>query len=393
MAIAERITLYREIEALRGRPLVVYVTSSRPGAQGQMAGDVVAELLAQLQALPAGTTELDLLIASQGGDPTVAWRIVSLLRERVKRFSVLVPQAAFSAATLLALGADAIVMHPHGNLGPVDTQISVSRPANGSAGTPQEVRFGSEDLQAFFDFATDNVGLKDQEQLARVFELVCQEIGAVPVGVASRGASLSLSMGEKLLLTHMRDEADKEKAKSIASALSKNYFHHGYPVSRSEARELGLKVEAPDAALEQLMWRVWLDIEDELQLRVPFNAVAVLRAAPECAPLFDAVPQVNIPPAVPAAIAQQILLQAAGQATLTAIPGAPYLAIAGLCESARWATRHVTRGRIFAARMPDLQFRVSQVQEEQGWVDVDLNLPGAQKEDTPASQVPDESAT
>jgi ClpP class serine protease len=103
----------RQFETERKRSLLVYVTSMRRNAEAQIARDVICELLAQLQALPDGTKNLDLLIGSNGGDATVAWRIVSLIRERVETFSVLVPQAAFSAATLIALGADEIVMHPH----------------------------------------------------------------------------------------------------------------------------------------------------------------------------------------------------------------------------------------------------------------------------------------
>lgn len=383
MAIAARVALYKEIEAIRGRPLIVYVTSSRAGAPGQMAADVVPELLAQLQALPAGTRDLDLLIASQGGDPTVAWRIVSLLRERVATFSVLVPQAAFSAATLVALGADEIVMHPHANLGPVDPQITAPRPpANGSPGPSEAIRFGSEDLDALIAFARDRVGLTGPAELVRVFELLCAEVGTVPVGVASRSAALSMAMSEKLLLTHMKDDGRKKKARSLAQALNKNYFHHGYPVSRSEARELGLKVKDPAPALERLMWALWLDIEEELKLRVPFNPLAVLRAAPQCEALFAPVPQVNIPAGVPAALSQQILMQAMGQVTVSAVPPARFELIAGLCESARWATRHVSRGSVFGSRQPDLQFRISQVQDEQGWVDVGLEMTPARDADT-----------
>lgn len=52
MALSERIELYRQIEKLRGKPLIVYVTSIRPNAHGQIAQDAVSELLNQLQALP-----------------------------------------------------------------------------------------------------------------------------------------------------------------------------------------------------------------------------------------------------------------------------------------------------------------------------------------------------
>ena len=125
MPYQERIDLYKAIEKLRGKPLIVYVTSSRPGpgASGLMAGDVIHEFANQLLKIPNDVEEVDILIVSNGGDATVAWRVISMLREKFKRVSVLLPYAAFSAATLLALGADEIVMHPFSNLGPVDPQL------------------------------------------------------------------------------------------------------------------------------------------------------------------------------------------------------------------------------------------------------------------------------
>lgn len=116
MGLQARLALYKKVEARRKRPLIVYVTSNRVNANSHIAADSVPELLDQLQRLPAGAKELDLLIVSDGGDPTVAWRIVSLIRERATKFSALVPQAAYSAATLIVLGADEVVMHPNGNL-------------------------------------------------------------------------------------------------------------------------------------------------------------------------------------------------------------------------------------------------------------------------------------
>ncbi len=66
---------------------------------------------------------------------------MSLLRERFKKVSVLIPYVAYSAATLLALGADEIVMHPFSNLGPVDPQFII--PSAGGGATA----YGAEDLR------------------------------------------------------------------------------------------------------------------------------------------------------------------------------------------------------------------------------------------------------
>ncbi len=161
---ANRFEICKEIEAHRQRPLIVYATNKRQGAAAQMAMDVMPFMADQLSGIPKDTKGVDLLIAGFGGDPMVSWRIMSSIRERVGSVSVLVPQSAYSAATLLALGADEIVMHPNANLGPIDMQITATSAEKG----PQH--FSTEDVEAFLDFVKDRLGLTDQEHLRRLFE-------------------------------------------------------------------------------------------------------------------------------------------------------------------------------------------------------------------------------
>src|ERR1039458_8599446 len=203
MGLQARLELYKKVEAKRNRPLIVYVTSNRTNASGEIAADSVPELLDQLECLPAGTKELDLLIVSNGGDPTVAWRMVSLIRQRAAKFSALIPQAAYSAATLIVLGADEVGMHPNGNLGPTDPQIRVQR-GSGKDGTLEVVGFGSEDLMAFLRFSREQVGLKDPEHFLAVFSKFCDEATVVRVATSARSALLSVTLGEKLLQLHMK---------------------------------------------------------------------------------------------------------------------------------------------------------------------------------------------
>lgn len=349
MALPERIGLYREIERERARPLIVYVTSTRRNAEAQIARDAICELLAQLQALPAGTKKLDLLVGSNGGDATVAWRIVSLIRERVQSFAVLVPQAAFSAATLIALGADEIVMHPHGNLGPTDPQIT-----NRAKG----LQFGSEDLAAFLKFARDEVGLTDQLPLLELFKQFSAEVGFVGIGVAARSSQLTQTMGEKLLRLHMKSESQLQKAKLISEVLSTKFFHHGYPVSRSEAKEIGLPIADSNPKLEGFMWKVWLNIEEELKLREPFSPISVVKNDPACDPLFSPV------------------TSASGPVT---VPSAKFTQIAAVMESSRTASRVVVNGEILAMRQPDLSLKLSKIDYTDGWTDFELPRVGETK--------------
>ena len=263
MTYDNRKILYENLEALRERPLISYVTSSRINSNGQMGSDVIPELTKQIQCIEKKHKAIDILIVSNGGDPTVSWRIITMLRERFEKIGVLIPFAAYSAATLFALGADEIIMHPFSNLGPVDPQLhTIRKQAQGQ----EEVSFGSEDLRHFLDFLRNDVGLSDQEQLQKSFELVCKDVGAIPIGMAKRSSYLALSMGEKLLMLHMED---KNKAKAIAEALNTSFYHHGYPLGRKEALEIGLPIINGNEEVEDMMWKIWIDFESEMECNKP----------------------------------------------------------------------------------------------------------------------------
>lgn len=67
--------------------------------------------------------DLDLVVDSVGGDIHAAYRLVSLLYDKTERFSACVPSYARSAATLLCVAADRIVLDDLAVLGPLDAQV------------------------------------------------------------------------------------------------------------------------------------------------------------------------------------------------------------------------------------------------------------------------------
>ena len=68
---------------------------------------------------------LNVILHSPGGDGTVVEKFVGLCRAQCKKFRVIIPNEAKSAATLISLGADEIIMGPPSELGPIDAQIEV----------------------------------------------------------------------------------------------------------------------------------------------------------------------------------------------------------------------------------------------------------------------------
>jgi hypothetical protein len=359
MDVGARRGSYEAIERYRRRPLIVYATSTRPNLTAPMASDAVREFIDQIDAI-AGGTEVDVLIHSSGGDPLTAWKLMSLLRERFTTIGVLVPYMAFSAATIFAMGANEIVMHPHASLGPIDPQITVRMGDKGR-------QFAYEDLGSFLHFLTKDVRITEQAHFATVIDKLFSTVDPVVVGAARRASELSAEVGARLLKLHMRDD---RRAQSIAQNLNKSFFAHGDAVSRTRARDLELPIAAADPALEALLWASFLEIEDLMSLRRPFNPLELVTLDPAAAAQLSPIAPLALPPDMPHEIVQQVFQQVLAQAAARARTQAvevPYEIITALVESCRHASHCVTGGSAAAFRLPDGKIQVILTEKSVGW--------------------------
>lgn len=364
MGWTERIKIYEEIEAHRSRPLIVYVTSKRDGIGPwtHMATDALPQIIEQLDELPASAKSLDLLIVSYGGDPMVAWRLMTLIRQRVEHVSVLIPQSAYSAATLVAFGANEIIMHPNGHLGPVDMQITTF----GGTGTPKS--FSTEDISAFLDFVRDNLKITDQEHIRMLFEVTCKEVGSLGIGFTARSSKLAVDLGERLLALHMKDDESRSKLRNIVENMSRKFQSHAYPVSRTEALDIGLPVvKDRDEKLERFMWKAWLDLEGSLREREPFDPIAELLNSSEAGKLLAPVPQLHIPMSASAVASFQTQFGDLTGAVTERIDPIDFEFVTAIVESSRGAHTQTVKGKILATRNPDLNIQYNVLFTSRMW--------------------------
>lgn len=348
MSYETRKVLFQRIEEVRNHPLITYVTSIRSGLSGNMAGDAIEHIIDQIRLIPRDQEEIDFLIISNGGDPITSLRIISLLRERFKKISVIIPYVAYSAATILALGADEIIMHPYSNLGPVDPQLTVSKQADN--GQPSQIQFSSEDIRNYIEFVKSDVGITDQEHLTTAFNALAKEVGPLPIGSAKRSQQLSLSLSEKMLETHMDD---KSKAIAISKALNSSYFHHGYAVGRTEAKNIGLNVIYPEEALEKPMWDVWSDYSTEMKCGREFNIIAEVMSNPSSAAQINSIPVVDLPANMSPQFAQSIIANATKNTGITMRPTLEITELIASIESVRTAVHIDTKFSIAYWRDPN----------------------------------------
>jgi hypothetical protein len=298
MAYPDRIELIKKIEGQRGSHVICYLTSVRPGVGAHMGDDAVRAMFDHLLLMPERPVEkIDVFICSNGGNGVVPWRVISLLREFAKQVGVLIPYRAYSAATMLALGADEIVMHPFAEMGPIDPTVTNDyNPVDPH--TQRPIGISVEDVKAYIAFIKDTVGIRHEDELVRAVEILAQKVHPLALGNVERFISQSRMIARKILLTHMKDENDRHKIDETIETLASKLYFHGHPINRREAKdELGLKVVEAPPALETAMWELYLDFERDLQNTQLFDPMGeIYRQIPDPAP---APPPGAPPPLVP----------------------------------------------------------------------------------------------
>ncbi|MGD1146703.1 MAG: hypothetical protein ABR961_01985 [Thermoanaerobaculaceae bacterium] len=272
----QRRKLLEELQELRdGHLVVAYVTSTRPGHEIQLGDDILRFLFDHLESNKERAKKgIDLFLHSHGGSGTAPWRIVSLIREYTKKFAVLVPHRAFSAGTLLAMGANQIVMHRMGCLGPIDPSVTnIFNPPH-PASPGQLAPINVEDVSAYMTLVKEEVGITHEDELVQAFLALTEQIHPLALGNVQRSHRQARMMARKLLETHMSAKDQQHEIDDIIDKLKSKLFYHGHPINRLEAKkDLGLKVVFAPEALEQVMWKLYLEYERALSIKESFNPV------------------------------------------------------------------------------------------------------------------------
>lgn len=281
MAKEDRVSKIKELEKERGGTFIVtYVTSTRFGFEVPMAMDSIRYFYNHFSKItkPEETT-IDLFLHSNGGDGTVPWRLVNLIREHCKVFNVLVPNHAFSAATLTALGADKIVMHPMGVLGPTDPMVANDYNPK-DPDTKRQLGISVEDVTAYIELLKDDVGIRHEDELVQAFNQLANKVHPLALGNVKRSRSQSKLLASKLMQSHMDPKTDAHKIEEIVQRLTSKSYYHGHPINRKEAKdELGLDVEFPNKKVEELIWALYLEYEKEMLLDKSFKFIQDFVAA------------------------------------------------------------------------------------------------------------------
>lgn len=205
--------------------------------------------------LPQGK-QVALVVDSLGGQARTAYQVAMLLRRHCGGFVAIVPRIAKSAATLLTLGAERIVLGRHAELGPLDVQLFYTdREEVGSAldelqSLESLFRAALENLDNSMHFLLMRAGKRLDVLLPIVMEFVASMlapmVGKIDTVHYTRMSRL-LSVAEEYAVRLLTPRYSLDEAKQIASRLVENYPDHGFVIDYEEASSFGLRVnEATD---------------------------------------------------------------------------------------------------------------------------------------------------
>ncbi len=228
--------------------------------------------------------QIDLFLYSPGGLTLAGFTIVNLVREFCDRFAVLVPYNALSAATLICLGADEIVMGRLGQLSPVDPAVTspYNPPAPGPSppGVVNLLPVSVEDVSGYISLAKEEFGIKEEESMIRVLESLASEVHPLALGSVKRSRQQIPMLAKKLMAYHWPKDKTKDVDR-IVETLTRQLGSHDYRISRREAGNLGLPVENPSPELEGNMWDLFKHYRASMELTVPYIADATLGSQPQ----------------------------------------------------------------------------------------------------------------
>jgi ATP-dependent protease ClpP protease subunit len=256
--------------------------------RSSMASSDIASFADVLKSV-SGAEQINIVLHSPGGDGTIVEKMVDMCRSHLsgnnQQLRVIVPNIAKSAATVLALGADKILMGYCSELGPIDPQVLIS-----VSGMTQQVSALAfvEARDSLMDQIAD--ATKKKKPLAGLLQ---QLAGLnIPFTVEMLNwINFSEKTAERLLEKYMlrakfqKAAIRKKKAREIATKLlSKQLFPvHGQFIDGPTASQLDLEIEQLDKnePLWEKIWEYYIrcEVQMNMQLQPPMIKIKLFESS------------------------------------------------------------------------------------------------------------------
>lgn len=291
-----QVEIFQRWSEMRERPLLLINADIEPALLPELGSVLRRELGGHV-------ADLDVLIQSPGGSGHTAYMLAKMLRASCSEFlTTIVADSAKSAATMLALAGDEILMTEMAELGPIDSQVLVGGEYQSALNPFKSLEAISNHFVDVLDMSTvviySRSGLSMTEAVEHAIEFVgtqaaplLNNVAVQQFGETSRALTEGLEYAVRIL---ERGGMVPYAARRIARGLVYNYPSHGFAIDYEEARDLGLPTMSfSEAGIDG-------DIEWLLTLSMDFapTGVHLYKAEPPPPPTEHDAPQ-DTEPAAP----------------------------------------------------------------------------------------------
>jgi hypothetical protein len=200
---------------------------------------------------------LDLILHSPGGDADAAKAIMNYLRDMgFDPIRAIVPLSAMSAATMMALSCDEILMGRHSQLGPIDPQFTIATP-EGPRSSPAQAILDQ------FEHAKTECAANPQALAAWLPILRSYAPGLLSQCLTAQVAAEEMvtdALREHMFKDLPADEAD-QRAREVAAWFNDHKTHrsHGRPLRYADIHAQGVDVQLleDDDDLQDAVLSAW----------------------------------------------------------------------------------------------------------------------------------------
>lgn len=239
--------LINEIQNKTGRKMICYLG----GLQAEISRDDALFLVDLLHNITPND-DLDFVLHTPGGDIDAAEKLITMVRNKVGTgiLRVIIPDFAKSAGTLIALGADFIVMSDSSELGPIDPQM-VMADENGN-------RINVPILSYLGAYKEHSAALKLNPNDA-VAQMMLSKLDPTRVKHFETALRRARTIAENQLQKGMfRSEQGNFTAIAAKLLDPDRWLSHGQMISAADAFDIGLAVEIlpTNGELWQLYWQL-----------------------------------------------------------------------------------------------------------------------------------------
>ena len=232
----ERQSEIRQYEETSGRALIV--------VHGPIAPTIITPFADAVNDVSRGAP-LDLMLTSIGGDGETALRMASMCHGEREDFRIIVADMAASAATLLSLAAETIVMSDTSALGPIDPQVLMQKRLQ---------YIPAKDIVAIVEDLEERT--KENPQAFELYVSLLADIDAI----IYQTAKAAIRRTEELVPELLRLQQNPPSAEAINDIAQQLQSHamHSATIGHQHATQLGLPVLYMSSQSDEwdMLWRL-----------------------------------------------------------------------------------------------------------------------------------------